>query len=134
LSELEIDGVIVFYYYDDVTEAAKFYREVMGFKLVMTREEWVRIFMVKPNFYLGLVKGDRGYHKASPTKPVMLTLDVPGNDNVETWFEHLKKLGVRTIDEAPRIRENGGKVFLLEDPEGYVIEIISRALHNNASH
>jgi uncharacterized glyoxalase superfamily protein PhnB len=100
----------------------------MGFKNVMAREDWVEIFRVKPNLYLGLVKGDRGYHKASPTKPVMLTLDVSSNEGVETWFKRLKKLGVRTIDEAPRTRENGGKVFLLEDPEGYVIEIISRAL------
>lgn len=70
--------------------------------------------------YLGVVDERRGYHKASPTKPVMVTLVVP---DVDDWYRYLKEKGVETLNEPHDIEGLGLRAFLLEDPEGYVIEI-----------
>ena len=70
--------------------------------------------------YLGVVDERRGYHKASLAKPVMVTLVVPG---VDAWYRYLKEKGVETLNEPHYIEELGLRALLLENPEGYVIEI-----------
>ena len=114
-----IDGLITFLYYEDLEKAEDFYRDVMGFQLV-TDQGWAKIFNVAECAHVGLVDGNRGYHKASPTKPVMITVVV---HDVDQWYEHLQKLGVKTLTEPKDSQELGLRMFLLEDPEGYVIEI-----------
>jgi uncharacterized glyoxalase superfamily protein PhnB len=61
-----------------------------------------------------------GYHRASPTKPVMITIVV---DDVDQWYEHMQKLGIETLTKPRDNEELNLRMFLLEDPEGYVIEI-----------
>lgn len=91
----------------------------MGFELFRD-QGWVKIFEVAEKMYVTLVDGNIGYHKASPTKPVMITLLVP---DVDAWFRHFKNLGVKTLREPKDYEELGIRMFMLEDPEGYVIEI-----------
>lgn len=119
VEELNIDGLITFFYYDDLERAEKFYSDIMGFELVID-QGWAKIFKVVENAHLGLVDGKRGYHKPNPTKPVMLTVTV---SDVDAWYHHLKKLGVKTINEPKDYQELNIRMFLLQDPEGYVIEI-----------
>ncbi len=114
-----IDGLITFLYYEDLEKAEDFYRDVMGFQLV-TDQGWAKIFNVAESAHVGLVDGNWGYHKASPTKPVMITVVVP---DVDQLYEQLQKLGVKTLTEPKDNQELGLRMFLLEDPEGYVIEI-----------
>ena len=112
-------GLITFLYYEDLERAAKFYGEVMGFELT-TDQRWSKIFRVAENAYVGCVDGSVGYHKPSPTKPVMLTVVV---DDPDAWYEHFRAHGVETLNKPHDDEELNLRIFLLEDPEGYVIEI-----------
>jgi len=66
------------------------------------------------------VDGNVGYHKPNKIKPVMLTVVV---DDPDAWYSHFKKHGVETLSEPHDDKEMGLRIFLLEDPEGYIIEI-----------
>jgi predicted enzyme related to lactoylglutathione lyase len=119
MSNPEAKGLITFFYYRDLKRAADFYQRVMGFKLVQD-QKWAKIFQVAENAYMGCVDGSVGYHKPSDTKPVMLTVVVEDPDE---WYRHFRKHGVETISEPHDDKELDLRIFLLRDPEGYVIEI-----------
>jgi len=119
LSVPEVEGLITFLYYDDLEEAARFYEDVMGFEKTVD-QGWAKIYRVAGEAHVGLVDGSRGYHRPSPSKPVMITVVV---DDVDAWFRYLKGKGVKTLSEPRDHDEIGIRAFLLEDPEGYVIEI-----------
>jgi len=119
LAEVGVKGLITFLYYKDLKKVAKFYEEVMGFKLTID-QGWAKIYRVTGGAHVGLVDERRGYHRAGPTKPVMLTVVVP---DVDAWYQYLRGKGVKTLNEPHNVEELGLRAFLLEDPEGYVIEI-----------
>lgn len=119
MAKVEVEGLITFLYYKDLEKAAGFYEEVMGFERTVD-QGWAKIYRVTDEAHVGVVDERRGYHKASPTKPVMITLVVP---DVDAWYRHLKEKGVETLNEPHDVEELGLRAFLLEDPEGYVIEI-----------
>lgn len=119
MSVPEVEGLITFLYYDDLEEAARFYEDVMGFEKTVD-QGWAKIYRVAGEAHVGLVDGSRGYHRPSPSKPVMITVVV---DDVDAWFRYLKGKGVKTLSEPRDHDEIGIRAFLLEDPEGYVIEI-----------
>jgi len=119
MSEVGVDGLITFLYYRDLERAAEFYEEVMGFELAVD-QGWAKIYLVTDGAHVGVVDESRGYHKSSPTKPVMVTLVVP---DVDAWYRHIRNMGVVTLSEPNDVAELGLRMFLLEDPEGYVIEI-----------
>ncbi len=50
----------------------------------------------------------------------MLTIVV---EDTDAWYSYLQGRGVRTLDAPHDDEELGIRIFLLEDPEGYVIEI-----------
>lgn len=116
----ETEGMITFTYYNDIEKATKFYRNVMGFKQVMDRE-WVKIFKVGKDSHIGLVNKERGFHKPSEDKPVMLSVMVK---DIDKWYDKLSNKGVKT-NHPP---QQGGDInmmsFLTWDSEGYVIEIL----------
>jgi len=120
LAEAGAEGLITFLYYRDLRRAAGFYEEIMGFELTVD-QGWAKIYRVLDGAFVGLVDERRGYHRASPTKPVMIAVVVP---DVDAWYRSLKERGVETLNEPREIEEAGIRAFLLEDPEGYVIEIM----------
>lgn len=114
-----VKGLITWLYYDDLPKAMKFYEKTMGFKMVVD-QGWSKIYKIRDGAYLGLVDGEKGYHRASKTKPVIICLNVY---NAEYWFKKLQAKGVE-IEEQPKESERLKiKVFMFKDPEGYVIEI-----------
>ena len=119
MSEVGVEGLVTFLYYKDLEEAATFYEEVMGFEVTVD-QGWAKIYRVTDGAYVGVVDEKRGYHSASPTKPVMVTLMVP---DVDAWYRYLRERDVETLSEPRDVEELGLRAFLLEDPEGYVIEI-----------
>ena len=119
MSKPEAKGLLTFFYYKDLKKAADFYKKIMGFKLVQD-QRWAKIFQVAENAYMGCVDGNVGYHKPSDAKPVMLTVVV---DDPDTWYRHFQNHGVETINEPHDDKELNLRIFLLRDPEGYVIEI-----------
>lgn len=114
-----VEGLITFLYYEDLEGAMRFYEEVMGFEKIVD-QGWAKIYRVVGEAHVGLVDGSRGYHRPSSSKPVMVTVVV---DNVDAWYRYLRVMGVETLTEPRDHEEIGVRAFLLEDPEGYVIEI-----------
>lgn len=119
MGEYEVKGLIPWLYYRDLPRAIRFYEDVMGFEMVVD-QGWSKIYRIREGAYVGLVDGEKGYHRASDTKPVIICLNVKDAD---AWYEMLKGKGVE-IEEKPQESERLKiKVFMFKDPEGYVIEI-----------
>ena len=114
-----VDGLLTFFYYKDLASAGEFYEKIMGFELVQD-QKWAKIFKVADSAFMGCVDGNIGYHKHDPTKPVMLTVIV---DDPDAWYEHFIENGVETLNKPHDDVELNMRIFLLHDPEGYVIEI-----------
>lgn len=91
----------------------------MGFELAVD-QGWAKIFKAAENAYVGVVDEKHGYHRVSSTKPVMLTFVVP---DVDEWFRYVQRKGLHILTQPRDNDELGIRMFLLEDPEGYVVEI-----------
>lgn len=115
----EVKELITFFYYEDLEKAAKFYQEVMGFELVVD-QGFAKIFKVANSAYMGVVDEKKGAHRANPIKPVELTVIVSDPD---AWYVYLKEKGIQPISEPRTIEALNLRMFLLNDPEGYLIEI-----------
>ena len=93
---MRFDSQITFFYYKDLTEPAKFYEEIMGFELEI----------------------DQGWAKTA-----LLTLVTSTVEEVDEWYEKLKKKGVKLLTEPTTHEAIQVRGFFFEDPAGYKIEI-----------
>lgn len=119
MGEYDIKGLIPWLYYRDLPGAMRFYEEIMGFEMVVD-QGWSKIYRIREGAYVGLVDGEKGYHRPSDTKPVIICLNV---HDADAWYRRLVERGVE-IEEQPTESERLKiKVFMFSDPEGYVIEI-----------
>ncbi len=119
MGEYDVKGLIPWLYYRDLPGAMRFYEEVMGFEMVVD-QGWSKIYRIREGAYVGLVDGEKGYHRPSDTKPVIICLNV---HDADAWYRRLVERGVE-IEEQPKESERLKiKVFMFRDPEGYVIEI-----------
>lgn len=116
---IPVNAQITFLYYRDLEPAASFYGEVMGFQLVED-QKWARIYRVKGNAFLGIVAGERGFHRPQARNAVLLTLIV---DDVSGWYEHLRGRGVKMLTGVQHRPEIQIRCFFFEDPGGYTLEI-----------
>jgi len=106
LAEAGAEGLITFLYYRDLRRAAGFYEEIMGFELTVD-QGWAKIYRVLDGAYVDLVDERRGYHRASPTKPVMIAVVVP---DVDAWYRSLKERGWRpSMSRAISRRSGSGR-------------------------
>ena len=117
--ETAITGMITFLYYKDLPTVAKFYEEVLGLELVID-QGFAKIYKVAGDAHIGIVDETRGYHKANPIKPVEITLLVT---DVDAWYKRVLSQGVTTLTEPRDLVTPHLRMFLMQDPEGYVIEI-----------
>jgi predicted enzyme related to lactoylglutathione lyase len=84
-------------------------------------KEWVKIYRTLGGSSIGAVKEGRGFHKTSPSKPVMITWAV---DNIQPWYERVVKSGVKVL-KAPQVATDPpAKSFLVADPTGYTFEFL----------
>jgi len=121
MDDLSLEGTLTLFYYDDLAGAFDFYNDVMGFDFVADFG-YVKLFRVAEGALLGLVDGELGSHRTSPSKPVRLVVMVR---DIDTWFARVKAGGVETLEEAPftgvKMRLRG---FTFRDPEGYTVEFV----------
>jgi predicted enzyme related to lactoylglutathione lyase len=111
---------IVFLYYSDLRVAEDFFGKVLGLEKTMDKE-WVKIYRTIGGSSIGAVKEGRGFHKTSPSKPVMITWAV---DNIQPWYERVVKSGVKVL-KAPQVATDPpAKSFLVADPTGYTFEFL----------
>jgi predicted enzyme related to lactoylglutathione lyase len=118
--EKDIDQTTVFFYYKNLESAAKFYEETLGLTL-KTDHGWVKIFQITDTANIGLVDEKMGYLKPKKDKPVMITLTVK---NIEKWYEHILKKEVELEGELKKHHSLDQRLFLVKDPEGYIIEFM----------
>lgn len=113
-----VDSQITFLYYADLEPAARFYGQVLGLPQVAD-QGWAKIYQVGPGAFVGIVSGERGFHRPQPRNAVLLTLVV---DDVQAWYQALQAAGVRILREPARHEDIGVECFFFEDPGGYALE------------
>jgi lactoylglutathione lyase len=116
-----VEKAITFFYYVDLPTALDFYTEVMGFPLEID-QGWSKILRIAEHAYVGLVDETRGMHRANPIKPVQLCIRVP---DVDAWHRYLSSHNAIGLTEPKDSVSLGIRAFVLEDPEGYQIEVQS---------
>ena len=121
MDDLSLEGTLTLFYYDDLGRAFSFYRDVLGFEHVADFG-YVKLFRVAEGALLGLVDGELGSHRTSPSKPVRLVVMV---SDIDPWFRRVREAGVETHEDEPF---TGRKMklmgFTFQDPEGYAIEMV----------
>ncbi|WP_439603543.1 VOC family protein [Shinella sp.] len=120
----QVQKAITFLYYKDLPKAFAFYTEVMGFPLEID-QGWSKILRIAENAYVGLVDETRGMHRAHPVKPVQLCIRVPA---VDRWHAYLAGHQASGLTDPRDSMSLGIRAFVLEDPEGYQIEVQSLLL------
>jgi len=115
----EISGGLMFMYYNGIGEAAKFYEEILGFKLKLDRD-WVKIYKYASDCHVGLVDASRGSHKVMEEKSARLQLIV---EDAQTWHDYVKSRGLKpSKDEIKEGVTLHIKAFSVTDPGGYAVE------------
>lgn len=118
MSKLDIKGVITLFYYKDLEVASTFY-ESLGFRLEVDLDWW-KVFKITSDVYLGLVGGDIVPNGIDSKKAVKLVVMV---DDVESWFNRLKSMGVKLDqEEIYSSSKLNLREFSFSDPEDYSIE------------
>ena len=112
---------ITFLYYRDLAQAMRFYEEVMGFELAID-QGWSKIYRIAEGAHLGLVDEARGMNKWRAEKPVQICIRVP---DVAAWHAYAEAREVPALSELFQNDQLGIRAFVLEDPEGYQIEVQS---------
>ena len=110
---------ITFLYYRDLPAAMTFYKDIMGFELVID-QGWSKIYKIAEGAHVGLVDETRGMNKWAPTKPVQLCVRV---EDVDGWHDYAQARKLKNLSELFENQALGIRAFVFEDPEGYQIEI-----------
>jgi predicted enzyme related to lactoylglutathione lyase len=116
------DGAILgitFLYYRDLPGAMRFYEDVLGLTLAID-QGWSKIYRIADGAHVGLVDETRGSHRAADVKPVQLCLRVP---DVDAWHRHCASHEVDGLTEPRESEALGIRAFVMNDPEGYQIEV-----------
>jgi catechol 2,3-dioxygenase-like lactoylglutathione lyase family enzyme len=118
LRDFGIRASNLFLYYKDLGRATAFYQQTLGMELVADYQ-MARIFRVTADSYLVLVDATKGMHSADEPKSVALALLT---NQLEAWHAYLATRGISPRSPfAPRPgRAHDG--FVIEDPEGYLLE------------
>jgi len=115
----EINGGLMFMYYDEIGEAARFYEKILGFELKLDRD-WVKIFKYASDCHVGLVDVSMGSHKVMAEKSARLQIMV---EDAQAWHEYVKSKGLKpSKDELKEGVTLHIKAFSVEDPGGYTVE------------
>ena len=111
---------ITFLYYRDLARAEAFYRDVMGFPLIIDQGGLAKIMRICEGAHLGLVDEAHGMHKWAETRPVQLCVRVP---DVDAWYAYATAPDLPNLSELFDAPQIGIRAFVFDDPEGYQIEI-----------
>ncbi|WP_120504625.1 VOC family protein [Sulfitobacter mediterraneus] len=116
------DGIVLaitFQYYRDLPAAMAFYETVLGFDLAID-QGWSKIYRIDGQAHVGLVDEARGMQNWAEAKTVQLCLRVP---DVDAWHAWAASRNVAGLTEPRDSAELGIRAFVMNDPEGYQIEV-----------
>lgn len=109
----------VYWYYQDLPAAWRFYTETMGFETVADHG-FAKVLRVAPTSYLTLVDAARAMHDEDAARSVTLALVTR---EVDGWWRWLSERGVPTLGEYRREVGRPHDGFVAVDPEGYYLEV-----------
>lgn len=110
---------ITFQYYRDLATAMSFYENVLGFDLAID-QGWSKIYRIDGQAHVGLVDEARGMQNWAEDKTVQLCLRVP---DVDAWHAWAAANNVPGLTELRDVSALGIRAFVMNDPEGYQIEV-----------
>jgi catechol 2,3-dioxygenase-like lactoylglutathione lyase family enzyme len=109
---------IIWLYYRDIPEAQAFYKNSLGFKLLVD-QGFAKVYSSSPTGFIGLVDETQGLHRFSPEKAVNVCFLT---DQIDAWYRHLQVNRVRIKDELEEMISIPVKAFVALDPGEYFIE------------
>jgi predicted enzyme related to lactoylglutathione lyase len=112
---------ITFQYYRDVPRAMTFYEDVLGLKLAID-QGWSKIYRIGGQAHVGLVDETRGMQNWSEAKTSQLCIRVGDVDAWHAWLAEQEVAGLSALRENAEL---GIRAFVMNDPEGYQIEVQS---------
>jgi len=125
----ELYGQVTFINCKDLAKVSRFYRTMLG-KPPELDLDWVKIYPVTSNVYVGLIDKDHGTNRPSPSKPVMLSFLAKTPQEVDQWYQRLKAMDAE-FKHAPKWGQlkNGRRIYsiMFKDPEGYYLEVFAWA-------
>lgn len=110
---------ITFLYYRDLPTAMAFYEDILGFELAID-QGWSKIYRIDGQAHVGLVDEARGMQNWAEDKTVQICLRVP---DVDAWHAWAAANDVSGLTEPRDSAELGIRAFVMNDPEGYQIEV-----------
>ena len=121
-----IAGVVPFFYYNNLNDAADWYEKKLGFKKI-TDEEWVVIFKITDTSYIGLVNATGGSLMPTAEKGALLSIETA---ELESWYEKLDAIdGIHMIHGIERSDDGMIEEFRMTDPGGYIVEFFRWRSH-----
>ena len=110
---------ITFLYYRDLPTAMAFYEDILGFELAID-QGWSKIYRIDGQAHVGLVDEARGMQNWAEDKTVQICLRVA---DVDAWHAWAAANDVSGLTEPRDSAELGIRAFVMNDPEGYQIEV-----------
>ena len=121
-----IAGGVPFFYYNNLDEAAEWYKNKLGLKPV-TEEDWVVIFELTDTSFVGLVNASGGSLRPAADKGALLSIETA---ELEAWYEKLKDVdGINMIHGIEDGASGMIEEFRMTDPGGYIIEFFRWSSH-----
>jgi predicted enzyme related to lactoylglutathione lyase len=117
-SDLNIQANLVFFYYQDLEAAHRFYDEVIGLEMVLDYG-FAKLFRISQSSYIGLVDAQKGMHSADEPKTVTLSFVT---EEIDEWYEYLVEKGVDMRGPVKDATRHPTRGFVAYDPEGYFLE------------
>ena len=111
---------VVFLYYTDLAAAEEFFGKALGLSKTMD-QDWVKIFRTAGGSSVGAVKEGHGFHKPSPSKPVMISWVV---QDIDPWYRRVTAAGIKVLKPPQDSADSGVRSFLVADPTGYTFEFM----------
>jgi catechol 2,3-dioxygenase-like lactoylglutathione lyase family enzyme len=108
----------LFLYYKDLDRATAFYQQTLGLELVADYQ-MARIFRMTADSYLILVDATKGMHTADEPKSIAVALLT---NQLEEWHAYLATKGIAPKSPFAVRPGRAHDGFVIEDPEGYLLE------------
>jgi len=126
-----ITSGLVNVYTEDIEAGVRFYRDLVGLRETFrTPREGVpeHVEFAAGGFVIGLgaVAAARRVHGVEPSPGAPSMALVLWTDDVDAEYERLVSAGVAAV-RAPRDEGNGNRAALIRDPDGNLVELVSKA-------
>ena len=118
LRDFGIRATNLFLYYKDLDRATDFYQRVLGLEL-MADYQMAKVFRISGDSYVILVDAAKGMHTADEPKSVALALLT---NQLDGWYAYLRARGIQPRHDFSPTPGRPHDGFVIEDPEGYLLE------------